>query len=260
MSEPTTTTIDINGHPCRIWTKGSGPKIGWLAGFGGLPRWTPFLDELAKTRTVIAPSIPGTPGATGHTLLDSHLDWIVAIRQLIVKAGLEGEDIAGSSVGGSFVAEFAALWPHKVKRAALIAPFGLFDENDPPADPWAQRPDDQPGILCANPQIWKDYKAVPPGANSVEWPIEQIRATEAAARVFWPLGNTKLEKRLPLILAPTLLLWGEQDRLMPPSYAKKMAAAMTGTKTTIKSIPSAGHLAELDQPAATAKAILDFMS
>jgi pimeloyl-ACP methyl ester carboxylesterase len=259
VSEPTTSTIDINGHACRVWTKGSGPKIGWLAGFGGLPRWIPFLDELAKSRTVIVPSLPGHPGATGHTLLDSHLDWIVAVRQIIVKSGLEGEDIAGSSVGGSFIAEFAALWPHKVKRVAMIAPWGLFDENDPATDVWAQRPDDQPGILCANPQIWKDLKAVPPGANSVEWPIEQVRASEAAARVFWPLGNTKIEKRLPLILAPTLLLWGEQDRLMPRSYADRMAG-LIGGRATIKGIPDAGHLAELDQPEATAKAILEFMA
>ena len=258
MSEPTTTTIEINGHPCRVWSKGTGPKIGWLAGFGGLPRWIPFLDELAKTRTVVAPSLPGFPGATGHTLLDTHLDWLVAVRQVLVKSGLEGADVAGSSVGGSFVAEMAALWPHKVRRIAMIAPFGLFDEKDPAADVWAQRADDQPGLLCANPQIWKDLKAVPPGANSVEWPIEQVRASEAAARVFWPLGNTKLEKRLPLILAPTLLLWGEKDQVMPRSYADTMARAITG-ETTIKTIPGAGHLAELDEPAATAKAILDFM-
>lgn len=259
MPEPKTTTIDVNGHSCRVWTKGSGPRIGWLAGFGGLPRWIPFLDELAKTRTVIVPSLPGQPGATGHTLLDSHLDWLVAVRQIIVKSGLEGEDIAGSSVGGSFVAEFAALWPHKVRRVAMIAPWGLFDEQDPATDVWAQRADDQAGVLCANPQIWKDLKAVPPGANSVEWPIEQVRASEAAARAFWPLGNTKIEKRLPLILAPTLLLWGEQDRVMPRGYADTMAKAITG-KTTIKTIAGAGHLAELDQPAATAKAILDFMA
>ena len=55
-------------------------------------------------------------------------------------------------------------------------------------------------------------KAPPEGANSIEWPIEQIRANEAAARIFWPLGNTRIEKRLRLIKAPTLLLWGEQDR------------------------------------------------
>ena len=259
MSEPTTASIDINGHACRVWTKGAGPKIGWLAGFGGLPRWTPFLDELAKTRTVIAPSLPGHPGATGHNRLDTHLDWIVAVRQIIVKSGLEGEDIAGSSVGGSFVAEFAALWPHKVKRIAMVAPWGLFDENDPATDVWAQRSDDQPGLLCADPQVWKDFKAVPDGANSVEWPIEQLRASEAAARVFWPLGNTKIEKRLPLILAPTLLLWGEQDRVMPRGYADRMAKLMEGG-VTIRTIAGAGHLAELDQPVATAKTILDFMS
>ncbi|MBS0241735.1 MAG: alpha/beta hydrolase [Proteobacteria bacterium] len=259
MSEPRTTTIDINGHACRVWSKGSGPKLGWIAGFGGLPRWIPFLDELAKTRTVIAPSLPGYPGATGHNLLDSHLDWVVAVRQIIVKSGLEGADIAGSSVGASFVAEFAALWPHKVRKIAMIAPFGLFDEKDPPEDPWAQTADSQAALLCADPQTWKDFKAVPAGANSVEWPIEQVRASEAAARVFWPLGNTKLEKRLPLILAPTLLMWGEQDRLMPRSYAEKFAAAMTA-KTSFATIAGAGHLAELDKPAEAAKAILDFLN
>lgn len=258
MSEPTTTHIDINGHPCRVWSKGSGPKIGWLAGFGGLPRWTPFLDELAKTRTVIAPSLPGTPGATGHTLLDTHLDWICAVRELVIKSGLEGADLAGSSVGGSMAAEFAAMWPHKVRKLALIAPFGLYDENEPPADVWAQRPDDQPRLLCADPEIWKAYKAVPEGANSVEWPIEQIRAAEVAARIFWPLGNTRLEKRLPTIIVPTLLIWGEQDRLMPRSYADRMAKAIKG-ETTITTVPGAGHLAELDQPEATARTILDFL-
>jgi pimeloyl-ACP methyl ester carboxylesterase len=257
VSEPKTTTIEINGHPCRVWSKGSGPKIGWFAGFGGLPRWTPFLDELAKSRTVIAPSLPGTPGATGHTLLDTHLDWICAVRDMIVKTGLDGADLAGSSVGGSLAAEFAAMWPHKVRKLVLIAPFGLYDEADPPADVWAQKPDDQPGLLCANPQVWKDYKAVPAGANSVEWPIEQIRASEAAARIFWPLGNTQLVKRLPTIIAPTLLLWGAEDRLMPRSYADRFARAIKG-ETTIRTIASAGHLAELDQPEATARAILDF--
>ena len=79
--------------------------------------------------------------------------------------------------------------------------------------------------MCADPEIWKALKAVPEGANSIEWPIEQTRAAEAAARIFWPLGNTKLEKRLPLIKAPTLLLWGEQDRIMPRSYAAAIASA-----------------------------------
>ncbi len=256
MTEPETSTVDVNGFSVRVWRKGSGPKLGFLAGLGGLPRWVPFLDALAEKRTVIVPSLPGFPGGDrGHTILDTHLDWLLAVRDIVAKSDLLGADLAGSSVGGSLVAEMAALWPSAVRRIALIAPFGLFDEKQPPTDPWAQRPDAVPGLMCADPDIWKSLKAVPDGANSIEWPIEQTRANEAAARIFWPLGNSKLEKRLPLIEAPTLLIWGEQDRIMPRGYADLFRRAIRGT-TELRVIEGAGHLAELDRPREVADAIL----
>jgi pimeloyl-ACP methyl ester carboxylesterase len=256
MTDPQTTSVEINGFSCRVWQKGSGPRLGFLAGFGGLPRWTPFLDALARERTVIVPSLPGFPGGErGHTVLDNHLDWVLAAHELVRKAGLGGTDLVGSSIGGSLAAEIAAIWPGSVQRLALIAPFGLFDEKDPATDPWAQRAPDVPGLLCADPAKWEALKAEPEGQNSPEWPIEQVRAAEAAARIFWPLGNTKLEKRLPLITAPTLLLWGAEDKIMPRSYADKFAAGITG-KSEIKMIPGAGHLAELDKPEETAAEIL----
>ena len=258
MSDHETLTVDVNGFAMRVWRKGSGPRLGYLAGFGGLPRWVPFLDELAKSRTVIVPSLPGFPGGDrGHSVLDTHLDWLLAVRELLVKSELDGADMAGSSVGASLTAEMAALWPASVRRLALIAPFGLFDDAEPPTDPWAQRADAVPGLMCADAEIWKALKAVPEGANSIEWPIEQTRANEAAARVFWPLGNTKLEKRLHLIKAPTLLLWGENDAIMPRSYAAKIAKQISGNSET-KVIASAGHLAELDKPAEVAAAIIDW--
>jgi len=257
--EPKTSTVEVNGFSCRVWTAGSGPKLGFLAGFGGLPKWVPFLDALAKERTIIVPSLPGFPGGErGHSVLDSHLDWLLAVRQLLEGAGLAGADLAGSSVGGSLAAEVAALWPSMVKRLALIAPFGLFDENEPATDPWAQRPGDIPGLFCADPAKWEALKTEPEGLNSPEWPIEQVRASEAAARIFWPLGNTKLEKRLPLITAPTLLLWGGEDKVMPRSYADKFAKGITG-KTEIKIIQGAGHLAELDKAEEVAAAILGWV-
>jgi pimeloyl-ACP methyl ester carboxylesterase len=258
MTEPTTSTVEVNGFPCRVWRMGRGAKLGFLAGFGGLPRWIPFLDKLAEQREVIVPSIPGFPGANGHGVLDSHLDWVLAVRHLLVEAGLPGADIAGSSVGASFAAEVAAIWPETVRRLALVAPWGLFDERAPMTDPWAQRAKDVPALLCADPVKWEQLKQEPPGANSIEWPIEQTRANEAAARAFWPLGNTRLEKRLPLIQAPTLLVWGAKDQILPRSYAGRFAEKIAG-KTEIRVIEGAGHLAELDQPDAVAAAILDWM-
>ena len=259
MSEPVTTTIDVNGHSCRVWTKGSDLRLGFLAGLGGLPRWLLFLDRLAESRTLIAPSLPGYPGATGHTELDTHLDWILAVRQIVDGAGLSGADLVGASVGGAFAAEMAAIFPGQVRRLALIAPFGLFDDKEPAADPWAQRKDVLPGLLCANAANWNELVAPPEGANSVEWPIEMTRASEAAARAFWPLGNTRLEKRLGLISAPTLILWGDRDALLPPSYAGKFAQGInkgSNGATRVETVGNAGHLAYLDQPDAVARAVL----
>jgi pimeloyl-ACP methyl ester carboxylesterase len=259
VTDPETTNIEINGHPVRIWRKGSGPKLGFLAGVGGLPRWTPFLDKLSETRTVIVPSLPGFPGGgRGHTVLDSHLDWITAVRRILAASDLFGADIVGSSMGASLVAEVAALCPEVVHKIVLIAPFGIFDEAEPTTDIWAQLPDKVPGLLTADPEVYLALKARPDEADPVDWPIEQSRADEAGARIFWPLGDTRLAKRLDMISAPTLLIWGNADRVIPPSYAEKFKS-LIGGPTDLCIIRDAGHLAELDKPDTVAETILRWL-
>ncbi len=207
---------------------------------------------------MIVPSLPGFPGGDrGHWVLDTHMDWVLAARDILTRAGLDGADLAASSVGGALAAEIAAIWPASVPRLALIAPFGLFDAADPPTDPWAQRADGLPALLCADPEVYARLKTTPEEANSVEWPIEQSRAAEASARLLWPLGSTKLEKRLPRITAPTLLLRGARDRIMPQSAIARFAK-LIAAPTEIRAIVDAGHLAELDQPRTVAEAILSW--
>ena len=60
MSGPRERTVGVAGVSCRVWEQGDGEPIAFLAGVGGLPRWTPFLQRLARTRRVIAPSLPGS--------------------------------------------------------------------------------------------------------------------------------------------------------------------------------------------------------
>ena len=101
--------------------------------------------------------------------------------------------------------------------------------------------------------------ALPPGADEIEFRVEQLRSLEAAARLLWPFGDRGLAKRLHRISAPTLLVWGSEDRIVPASYAKRFAAGIKG-RTRVRSIPNAGHRADFDAPEALAKAVLGFVA
>lgn len=256
--QPDTRTVEVNGHPHRVWSLGEGAPLGFLAGVGGLPKWTPFLDRLASRRRVVAPSLPGFPGAAGHDELDTIYDWTLATRDVLDAAGLEGADLVAVSVAGALAAEVAAVWPGYFRRLVLVAPFGLFDPNEPATDIWAQRPGHLPDVLTAERETYKAFIDQPDDADPMEWKVEQMRALEASARYLFPTGNTGLDRRLARITCPLLLLRGAADRVMPASYLDRFRAGVSG-EARIGAIAGAGHLAELDRPDAVAAVIFDFL-
>ena len=92
----------------------------------------------------------------------------------------------------------------------------------------------------------------------IDWQVSTLRANVAAANIIWPLGETGLRKRLGRISAPTLLVWGEGDRVVPPGYAQSFSKGIAG-KTSSRTVANAGHMAEFDQPEAVAKAVGEFL-
>lgn len=259
MSDAVTEFVDLDGEPCRVWRKGDGPALVFFPGHGGMPKWTPFLDALAENFEVVVPSLPGFSGSGGLHALDHHMDWVLAARDILDGVGVGANALlAGSGPGASLAAEIAALWPATVARLALISPWGLFDEADPTADPWSVKATDLAALMCADPTCWEDFRAAPDGVDSVEWAIEQMRALEASARIFWPLGDTRLGRRLGRIKCPTLYIRGDADRIIPASHGGKFETGIAG-EVTIESIEGAGHLAELDRPIETARLMTDFM-
>src|SRR5262245_30490828 len=258
MSGPRERSVRAFGERCRVLEKGEGAPIGFLGGLRGLPRWTPFLDRLAERRRVVAPSLPGFPGARGHERMDDVADWVCATLDLLEASGLEGADLVGASVGATLAAEAAAFSHATLRRLVLIAPFGLFDPEAPVADLRAQHPGGVPALLSARPERLAAALAPPEGADAGEFALDLHRASEAAARLLWPLAGLGLGKRLHRVRTPTLLIWGSGDRVVPPSYAKHFASAISGW-VEIREIEGAGHVAEIDAPDAVAEAVLAFV-
>jgi pimeloyl-ACP methyl ester carboxylesterase len=255
-----TRSVRVRGEKVRVWEKGRGRPLGVLSGLLGYPAWTPFLEALAAKRRVIVPSLPGHPGGGDFRTLDELADWVVATQELLEAAGLDGADLVGLGPGAALAAEANAFSPGLSKRLVLIAPFGLFDEREPVADFWAKRAVELPATLSAKPaEFAAQVLAPPPGADLIEFQVQQVRSLEAAARLLWPFGDRGLAKRLHRITAPTLLVWGGEDRIVPASYAKRFASGISG-RTRIRSIPGAGHRADFDAPQALAKAVLGYLA
>ena len=79
----------------------------------------------------------------------------------------------------------------------------------------------------------------------------------AATNYLWPLPDRGLEPRLRRISAPTLLIWGDSDRVVGTAYRAAFQSRIAGSRVDI--IPSAGHALPLEQPEAFARSILDFL-
>ena len=104
--------------------------------------------------------------------------------------------------------------------------------------------------------------ATPDGAASLDGlgdmlARDRMQDIAAAGKFLWPLPDKGLARRAYRIKAPTLILWGEQDRINPPSYAADFQGLIAGSQTG--TVPNAGHLLMLEQPDAFADAVVAFL-
>ncbi|MEA3217614.1 MAG: hypothetical protein QOJ19_3770, partial [Acidimicrobiia bacterium] len=113
-------------------------------------------------------------------------------------------------------------------------------------------------LMSSDPSRVTALLDTPEGADPVEWPIEMQRAVVAGARMFWPLCDLGLGKRLHRITAPTLVVWGADDQALLPSYAELFSAGISGSVQTVL-VDGAAHLVDLDAPDELADRILGFL-
>lgn len=239
--------------------------VGYLHGFVGNP-WRggphPFLTALAGgeddsvRRRVIAPSLPGFTGSTPCADLRSMHDWVAITSEIIDLAGLGGRPMVASSIGAMLALEVAAIRPEAFSSLTLISPLGLWDDADPVADPFGRTLSDQRAMLTANPTATAWFFDDDPADNAadlLEHGIDRYTGRTAAASLIWPIPDFGLTTRIHRVTCPVTLVWGAADRLNPPSYLARYAAALPNVTAT-HLIAAAGHLADWDTPTEVAAA------
>jgi pimeloyl-ACP methyl ester carboxylesterase len=175
------------------------------------------------------------------------LDYVIHYAALFDQFGLvEPVDLVGHSLGGWIASMFAVLNSHRVRRLALACPAGLRVPAHPTADLFTIPADKFASYLVASPEILARMTAV---NVTIDMKVGRYREMTSLARIAWDRNyEPKFERWLPNIAAPTLILWGEQDRAIPAAQAKYWADRLPNAEAAI--FPGAGHLLFLESDAA----------
>jgi pimeloyl-ACP methyl ester carboxylesterase len=249
--------IPLAGTPftARLYVAGSGDPIVYFHGAAG-HAWTDLHERLAERCTVHAPMHPGWETMTDLDEFDSVADLVLYYVDILDALGIERAGLVGHSVGGMVAAEVAALRPDRVSQVALIAPWGLWRDAEPVADIWSQSPERLASLLWHDPSGPAAQASKP--AGEPEAMLRAYLAGAAAAHFTWPIPDRGLRRRLHRVAAPAVLIWGQQDQVVPASYAADFAALLPDSRTVV--LDNAGHNVHLEQPDAVAAAILDHLA
>jgi pimeloyl-ACP methyl ester carboxylesterase len=249
----------IAGIDLELIERGQGAPLLYLHGGGGIAPDLGFLDLLAKTRRVIAPSHPGFGKSSLPDWLDSVDDIAHIYLELMDHLDLTRMDIVGFSIGGWIAAEIATKVPERLNRLVLIGPVGVKtgtpDKLDIP-DIFAMPREKLDRLRFHDPaKHAADLSAVPDDEL-----LTVARNRETLALLTWEpyMHNPKLTHRLHRVNVPALLIRGASDGIVSAEYLERYAALFPDAR--IDTIAAAGHLPQVEQPTGTAAKVLQFLN
>lgn len=230
---------------------GSGKPLVFLHSAGGF-YWDDFLDNLADHYKVFVPHFPGTaPGKPNEIdQIDNLWDAVLAYDDLLDGLGLKKVRLIGHSFGGLLAAELAAQRGKSIEKLVLISPIGLWREDAPySCANWCALDEKEiMEVLFYDPKTPRVVKRMTPPDGKDEatlWQVHFIWTLGCTAKVIWPIPDKGLKKRIHRVTAPSLVVWGENDRLIPPVYAQEFGKSLP--QADVFMIPRCGHEPPLEQ-------------
>jgi pimeloyl-ACP methyl ester carboxylesterase len=272
----------INDSPVNVIELGEGPPLLFIHGLSGhWPNWLEQLPAFAGTRTaaghrVLTLDLPGF----GHSPMPpepiSISGYARTLEQLLDAHGISAAAVVGHSMGGFIAAELAIAFPQRVERLALVSPAGLSTYGDPrglrtlsrlrrmerPVTAYA-------GWLAAHADALSRRRrlrsaviglvASHPSRLPAPLAAEQLRGTGKPG--FAPALQAILEydfrHRLGEIVSPTLIVWGDRDRVITARDAERFAEVVPNSRKVV--LEDTGHAPMFERPAEFNALLAEFL-
>jgi pimeloyl-ACP methyl ester carboxylesterase len=247
-------TLTVNGVKTNVLTAGRGAPLVFLHG-AGIWHGLKFALPWAEKFRVIVPIHPGLDEADDDPGITELHDYVMHYLGVFDALAIDKFRLVGFSLGGWLAAKFAVEHGHRVERLVLVGPAGLRGKEKPKGDFFTLPPEQIPSLLVSNFETIKPY--LPDNPNDLDFIGARYREGGTLARLLWEHPyDTKLPRYLHRLTMPTLLVWGEEDRLLPVQNADLWRQFLP--KADIQIFKGAGHLV-LDERREAVDAVQRFL-
>lgn len=247
--------LDVAGSKLHLARAGSGRPVVVLHHDIGSPDQLDFYDMLAARFDVLVPHHPGYGKSERPQWLRSVRDVAVIYQWLLSDLGVERASLIGLGYGGWIAAEMATMAPREFHRLVLVGAMGLKPPGGDILDQAILSYIDYARAGFHDQQAFARVYGDVTTDQLVEWDI----CREMSFRIAWKpyMYNQTLPNLLGGVRAPALVVWGDDDKVVPMSAGERYAALLPQARFEI--VQRAGHCVEMEQPEALAALVRPFI-
>jgi pimeloyl-ACP methyl ester carboxylesterase len=247
--------LDLFAETLRLGftDQGEGRPFLLLHGGAGPNSMRGLAAALAKTGRAILPTHPGFDGAPRPEKFSRIEDLVLAYLALIERRALSNVIVVGNSMGGHIAAEMALLSSPRIAGIVLLNAVGI-DTGSPEktiVDPTKIPPQERAAYAFHDP---KKFAFAPPSPEALAVMAENQRVLRvyAGEKLFDPTLHARLAK----LATPTLVAWGQSDRIVDADYGRRFANAIPNARFEL--VSEAGHFPQMERLDETVRLIDDF--
>ena len=254
MVDANHSTITLCGASVEMKRAGAGRPMLVLHGSGGSPRFLPAMQKLAEQFEVFIPQAPGFGGTQAPDWLESIADLANFYLEFLDQFDLRHVHLVGLSLGGWTAAELAVRNAGRLASLTLMDAPGIKAPGIEPRDHTLAGEEQSTRDTYFDPKLAEDARARAASGNAA--------VTQANRRLVARLAgqhryhDPQLQRWLARIRIPTHVIWGADDRILPPIYGETWAKAIAGARLTL--VPRCGHLPIQEQPDIFAAKVAEF--
>lgn len=255
---PTAYSVPVEGIgsvPVEVTDRGAGRPVLLLHGGAGPQSVAGFAERLAAQGVrVLAPVHPGFGGTPRPEELSSVRGLAALYVALLDEIGLTDVIVVGNSIGGWIAAEMALLGSERITGVVLVDAVGIEVPDHPVVDFFGLDIAQVADFSYHDPDA---FRIDPATMNPAQ--LAAMAGNRAALAVYGgAMTDPGLAARLAAVTVPTLVLWGESDRIVDPDYGRAFAAAVPGAEFHL--LPGTGHVPQIETPELLLDAVRAFVT